>query len=397
MRSRIDIKVRLAAHILAVVIVIFIWSSVVPNQTFDSSRFAEGETTQVSLGSPGTGKREWTEPAPVVDAIPVPGETVAIQPPVTPEDVVAVPPPVEQIPEPVVDVAEPAPETPPQDLPVDMPEDAPVVMSPDAETVVAPVEEPVVESSPSVEEAVVSDAIEPLSDESVVPPAEPEEFSVPEPVEEQISDIQVDPAETVPEPEAEPAQQEDLQTEPTVEPDPVSPQPDESGALAVADTPLPGAASLPLPEIDGLEFYRDGLYWLVTVDAEDERLGLLPNGTPLLYLYGSKQSLPNAALLNTQLFLADADTLTDDSAEQFLRVVDGLRLRPAGLAAAVVMSDTNTSAFYKGVYLLVVQGLEFDAMLTAIEPELQLSGDMRDEIIHRLRRLDLTPLKQIVQ
>lgn len=392
MRSRIDIKVRLAAHILAVVIVIFIWASVVPNQTFDSSRFAEGETTQVSLGSPGTEKQEWTEPAPVVDAIPVPGEKVAIQTPVTPEDVVAVPPPVEQITEPVVDVVEPAPETPPQDIPVETPEDAPVVTDPD----VAPVEESVVEP-PSVEEAIVSDPIEPLSDELVVPPAEPEEFSVPEPTEEQISDIQVDPADTVPEPEAEPVQQEDIQIEPVAESDPVSPQPDESGALAVADTPLPEAASLPLPEIDGLEFYRDGLYWLVTADAEDERLGLLPNGTPLLYLYGNKQSLPNAALLNTQLFLADADTLTDDSAEQFLRVVDGLRLRPAGLAAAVVLSDTNTSAFYKGVYLLVVQGLEFDAALAAIEPELQLSGDMRDEIIHRLRRLDLTPLKQIVQ
>jgi hypothetical protein len=376
MRSRIDIKVRLAAHILAVVIAIFIWSSVVPRQTFDSSRFADGGTTQISLDGPGAEKQEWTQPAPVVDALP------------------AEQTPPEQITEPVVDVVEPPAdiqtETPTEDMPVETPEDAPVQVESDPEPVVAPAEEP------AVEEPVVPETLESPSDELVVPPAEPQEFFVPEPVGDQIAYIQVDPAEAIPVPEVEPVQEE-VQAEPTIEPDPAGPQPDETGALAVADPQLPEAASLPLPEIDGLEFYRDGLYWLVAADAEDERLGLLPNGTPLLYLYGSKQSLPNAALLNSQLFLANEETLTDDSAEQFLRVVDNLRLRPAGLAAAVVLSDTNASAFYKGVYLLVVQGLEFDAALAAIEPELRLSGDLRDEIIHRLRRLDLTPLKRIAQ
>ncbi len=387
MRSRIDIKVRLAAHILAVAIIIFIWMSVVPQQTFDSSRFAEGEATPVSTA---TDTQEWSQPAPVVDAVPLPDETAVVETPLVVEEQIAEPVVEEpevtptETPEETTVVIEPGPQPEPEQEPE--PIATPVTEEPVADTVpepATPTEEPIADVVPVPAEAAEEATLAtPPEEESppAVPSLEPEEFFV----EETETIIPDKPA-----PAEEP--------EPAVQPDLLTPQPDESGALAVADTQLPEAASLPLPEIDGLEFYRDGLYWLVIATADDERLGLLPNGTQLLYLYGSKESLPNAALLNTQLFLATADTLSEDSAEQFLRVVDSLRSRPAGLAAAVVLSDNNTSAYYKGVYLLAVQGIDFDAMLTAIEPELQLSGDVRDEIIHRLRRLDLMPLKQAVQ
>ncbi|MCD8138583.1 MAG: hypothetical protein LUE17_02185 [Planctomycetaceae bacterium] len=394
MRSKIGTKSRLAAHILALILLIVLLVYGVPPQP------SAYHPLQPSVSIP-------PEPTPAAEAAPVqpvvPEEMPPSQPPVPPEPAV-VPIPVstpvapadptatldrihspadgESMPtgalRPPEPAAEPAPldETPapadPEPVPEELPEEAiPVEPMPEDaapladETVPTPVE-----TLPEPEPA--AEPIESL--------AVPEESAVPEETDEPISE----PApQAGPEPVA-PAVPDDAETTEQ----PAAAQPDESGSLVVAapetgeDAPVPATA--PLPRLANLEVLGDGVYWLDSGYDLEKELAAIPEIGTLVFL----SPLPDHQStgfehVKTESIPADLADLDRDAAERYLHITSA----EAGPVVTAVLPGARGAAFFKGAFLLANRKLDMEEVLRELEPELESAGEARDEIIHRLIRL----------
>jgi hypothetical protein len=165
------------------------------------------------------------------------------------------------------------------------------------------------------------------------------------------------------------------------------PQPDESGAMVVAapDTGAikPVAAATPLPNAN-LEVLGDGVYWLDPGHDPETELAAVPELRRLVVLaplpgYRAQEF----AHVKTEVIPADPADLTRDAADHFIHLTGGAD-KPVAVA---VLPGTRGAAFFKGAYLLHHRAMTVQDMLREITPELDDAGDARDDIIHRLTRL----------
>ncbi len=169
---------------------------------------------------------------------------------------------------------------------------------------------------------------------------------------------------------------------PEPEEPPVS-QPDESGALVVAETPPVRATQL-LPNAS-LEVLGDGVYWLDPRHDLEQELAAIPEVGGLVLL----TPLPGYRStgfehLKTEVLPADPADLTVDAAEHFLDLTTNHN-RPVVVA---VLPGARGAAYFKGVYFLRNRNLPLEDVLRELDPELQEAGGARDAIIHRLIRFN---------
>jgi hypothetical protein len=334
MRSRIDIKTRLAAHITAVFFLVVILSRAGSYRPVDSTVPEMANPSRIGIrafGRPETSEMEQ----------PAPPETPAISAPVKmPETAVAVQPPEEAEAPAKPELEQPAlPETPAISEPVKTPETAVVVQPSEEEnSSVSP-------TAPDSGNTVDSDATVSEISQSRSTEKDSERFLA------------------------------------------VRSQPDESGALEVAEGDPADHGSEPVlaPLADGgLEVLGDGVYWLSSRRDLIGELAAVPEAKTLVLLAPDgkfETSLPDG--LRTEIIPAGMGDIGIDAAEHFLTLVDGEDI-PLVIAA---LPDTGAAAFFKGVYLLVTRGKALDDVFKTIAPDLPGEGKKDEEIRHRLSRL----------
>ncbi|MCD8352604.1 MAG: hypothetical protein LUC93_18535 [Planctomycetaceae bacterium] len=381
MRSKIGTKSRLAAHILALFLLIVLLVYAVPPQ------LPAHQPLQPSVSIP---LEPPTEPPPA-QAV-APEDPPLPETPVQPEPVV-VPLPVPQPLDPTATLdrihtpadGESVPTgalRPPEPVTIPVPvEETPVPAEPEVEADPVVIPEEPTPAEPVPEEVVPAD-------ETVPPPAE----ALPEPEAEAIEAIVVpEEVEAIDEPSSQPEQdtiapvvtEDEESTE-----QPAATQPDESGSLVVAtpetgeDAPVP--ASAPLPRIANLEVLGDGVYWLDSGYDLEKELAAIPEIGTLVFL----TPLPDHQStgfehVKTESIPADLADLDRDAAERYLHITSA----EAGPVVTAVLPGARGSAFFKGAYLLANRKLDMEEVLRELEPELENAGEARDEIIHRLIRL----------
>ena len=409
MRSRIDIKTRLAAHITALFFLIVIWSC---SGSYHRINSTMSETTKSSRIAIRASERPETFESVKPPIIP---ETQAISGPIqTPEAPVAAPPlgaagnaePAKSVP----------PETPEAPESVQTPE-APVAAPPLGATEAAGNTEPDKSVSPETPEAPESvqtpeapvavpslEAAEKADpDNSVLPemPETPGPVQVPEAQAQGI--VQSPDGEKAPVPPIEPGFEAAIDPGATVSEVPqaenaekaietflaIPPQPDESGALKVAkDDPAVPAPDLDLaPLANGsLEVLDDGVYWFVSGDDVAKGLAAAPEVKTLVLLAPDRKAELGAPEgIRVETIPARLDDIGVDAAERFLALEgeDGIPLVIAALPGA------DGAAFFKGAYLLLKRGRTLEEVFEAIAPDLPVDGAADEEIRHRLSRLQM--------
>lgn len=359
MRSKIGTKTRLAAHILALVLLIVLLVYGGPAAT--------QQPTQHKPLRPSVSIPPRTETAPVAPPV-VPTAPVAPVAPAPPADGT-----LDRIHTPAgAEAASPGELRPPEEAPA-IPEVAP---------------EPPEEAQP----------IEPAPEEPVTPEAEPVPETVAEPSESVAPTEPEEPVETPDEPEPEsvkpPASEEPAEPvrpeapETPAAPEPVAPQPDESGSLVVAasetgvDKPIPAAT--PLPENANLVVLGDGVYWIDSRYNLEKELSAIPEIGSMVFLAPLPEYHSTGfEHIKTEVIAADLADLSADAAEHYLQVVAGEK-HPV---VTVVLPGARGAAFFKGAYLLANRKLEMAEIIRELEPELEDADTARDDIIHRLVRL----------
>ncbi|MCC8166355.1 MAG: hypothetical protein LIQ31_09435 [Planctomycetes bacterium] len=395
MRSKIGTKTRLAAHLLALVLLIFMLVYIPPQVAAEhrtrpavrpvaTERRPTRERDRVvepplRPAAAKTDQEMSHDPAATLDRVHVaPGRTTVptekLRPPVTADSGIvpsdAVTPPATTVPaapvEPETTAVVPVP------VPVAPPAAVVETVTPAEEAAPAPTTEAVTDAPASATDSLSAPVGEAVTDAgTTVPPTDAAvtvDVSASSSADAAVNDGTAAPvaAPTVPEPE---------------EP-PVS-QPDESGALVVAETPPVRAAQL-LPNAS-LEVLGDGVYWLDPRHDLEQELGAIPEVGGLVLL----TPLPGYRStgfehLKTEVLPADPADLTVDAAEHFLDLTTN-HTRPVVVA---VLPGARGAAFFKGIYFLRNRNLPLDDVLRELEPELQEAGGARDAIVHRLIRFN---------
>lgn len=170
--------------------------------------------------------------------------------------------------------------------------------------------------------------------------------------------------------------------------EPSAAQPDESGSLVVAtpedgpDAPIP--VTTPLPENANLVVLGDGVYWLDSRYDLEKELAAIPEIGTLVFLaplpHYHSQGFEH---VQTEVIAADMADLSRDAAERYLHLVEN-RKHPVVTA---VLPGARGAAFFKGAYLLTNSKLALTEVVRELEPELDEAGPAKDDIIHRLTRL----------
>lgn len=187
--------------------------------------------------------------------------------------------------------------------------------------------------------------------------------------------------------QSEPAESEDGSEVEDDDAQPSASQPDESGALVVAASETgaikPIAAATPLANAN-LEVLGDGVYWLDPRHDLEKELAAVPELRSLILLAPLPgyhvQEFPH---VKTEVIPADPADLTPDAADRFIHLTDGAN-KPVVIA---VLPGARGAAFFKGAYLLHYRNMSPDDVLREITPELDDAGESRDDIVHRLMRL----------
>ncbi len=329
------------------------------------------------------------EPEPVVEEPPVLSEPT---PPVEPDPV---PPAPEESAEPVVEQAETDPTPPAEEI------DAEPETAPEPPATIAPFAAPVsvdtnLPEDPIAEEEqddLIQDVIDTALD---IHPSEPVEHIIEDPMPDLDTPDQPDSAAEVDEPSdmAVPPEEEIIEEETEQAPEePAAAQPDESGSLVVAepadaDSPVP--AVTPLPANANLEVLGDGVYWLDSDHDIVKELAAIPEaGTLILLAPLPGYRAQGLSHVRTEVIPADTADLTTDAAEQFVHLT-GTAVKPVVVAA---IPGARGAAFFKGMYLLTHRNLPLEEMLAEIEPDLEEAGPARDDVIHRLRRIEADGLQ----
>lgn len=176
---------------------------------------------------------------------------------------------------------------------------------------------------------------------------------------------------------------------------PVAPsaQPDESQSLVIAD---PGdAANNPMPVLAplanaNLEVLGDGVYWLASRHSLEKELAAIPEIGILVFLSPFPgYPIDDFAPVRTAVVSAAIDDLSDDAAARFVHLASG---NPSP-AVVAVLPEARGAAFFKGAYLLAARNLEFAEVIKEIGPELGEADGAADEIVHRLHRLEKAAIK----
>lgn len=237
------------------------------------------------------------------------------------------------------------------------------------------------ESVPAPESEEASPITELASDSSPDTDIESETSGEPDP--EKAAEDETPAADPVQpgEPEAEAAPANDDETQPS------KPQPDETESLVVAPSETgsaPVAAITPIPNAN-LEVLGDGVYWLDPRHDLETELATVPELRSLILLTPLPgYRAPGFEHVKTEAIPADLADLTSDAADRFIHLTTESANRPVVVA---VLPVTRGAAFFKGVYLLRCRNMTEEDMLREIEPELRDAGEARDDIIHRLSRL----------
>jgi hypothetical protein len=167
----------------------------------------------------------------------------------------------------------------------------------------------------------------------------------------------------------------------------IPPQPDESGALKIAesDSTVPGSEPDMAPLANGnLEVLGDGVYWLASGQNVVKGLAAVPEAKTLVLLApDGKTELVAPEGLRVETIPARMSDIGVDAAERFLALVGGDGI-PLVIAA---LPGTGGASFFKGAYLLLVRSKTMEEVFTAIAPDLPGSGAADEEIRHRLSRL----------
>jgi hypothetical protein len=165
------------------------------------------------------------------------------------------------------------------------------------------------------------------------------------------------------------------------------PQPDESGALEVAEPALgDGGSELALEPLEKTapEMLGDGLFWLSGVGSPSSELAAVPEVRLVVLLTRDREAgmaLPDN--VRVAVIPAGLDDIGVDAAEHFLSLVE--KADAPVLAAA--LPDASGAAFFKGAYLLLSRKMEPSEVFQAAESELEAAGEAADDIRHRLSRL----------
>ncbi len=407
MRSNLGTRSRLAAHILAVIVLALMLIYISPDTTAPATQTAPAARTIAAIPAVPVQTPPEAIPEPIADALPeTPRETPPI-PPAAPaagtEASVFTEAPgiigapggagadagtLDQVQTPSAIARTEADALRPPAVPP-MPAD-------EAEQPVDIGQEPPAEAIQPPEDMQEPETIQETEDAH-----EPEKTAEPEAggaaQEEQEQETPEVPAESAEQPEPEqpaPEEQENAPTPETPEtaetpqPDPQPlPQPDESGSLVVAAPETgainPVAAATPLPNAT-LEVLGDGVYWLDPRRDLETELAAIPELRSLILLV----PLPGHRVtdfdhVKTEIIPADPADLTEDAAERFIHLTDAAN-RPVAVAA---LPGARGAAFFKGAYLLRNRALSAEEMLREIAPELDDAGTARDDIIHRLTRM----------
>ena len=172
-----------------------------------------------------------------------------------------------------------------------------------------------------------------------------------------------------------------------------SPTTDESGSpLMTPETEPTGKTSVLAPLANGanLEVLGDGVYWLDPRHDLKKELAAVPEiGT--LILLAPLPGLPTQGFehIKTEVISADAADLGQDAAARFIHLAS---TSPKPVVAAALPGAVG-AAFFKGAYLLVSRGQGTEKTLEDIKPELAEAGSAAEEIVHRLLRLDPAELE----
>ncbi|MCL2000884.1 MAG: hypothetical protein FWG74_05575 [Planctomycetes bacterium] len=165
----------------------------------------------------------------------------------------------------------------------------------------------------------------------------------------------------------------------------VSPAAAESVTGAFGNT----AALSPLGRAN-LEVLGDGVYWLSPGHDLRDEITVVPELKTLVILApAASRQAEEFGQIRTEILIADLDDLSEDVVEHFLH------LTFAGEMPVLVapLPEARSAAFFKGLYLMIRRDIEASEAIRKIEAELEDAGSARDEIVHRLLRLDLSALK----
>ncbi|MDR3212204.1 MAG: hypothetical protein LBU79_09850 [Planctomycetota bacterium] len=419
MRSKLATTYRLAANLTAVVLFALIWRAASPvdgpktSGSFPSPARVDTSLPALATGGTSTPAEELPSPLDTSNLFVPTGEAAGVLPtasepltaagdaagagdsPVTTPDSggeivslapdgpeVAEPPELSPDPEPATDASP----VPPAESPTVPAEEAPPATAAEAPPV------PPEEGSPAAEVAkdeleATSTSLSPSPEEAVTATLEP---TLTTPTDEAFrpdsgeNTLLSQPIAATPDlsPEA---------SSPSAEAPPLL-QPDESGALRVAEQSHQPTTSLPHP--GGVEVLEQNLYWLGSVDKLSAERANLPERLRLVILSPTPgEGPPVYAGLPALTLPALAGQLDNDAAERFLRAIQVTTGREVVVA---FLPDTRTAAFFKGAYLRVKKNPDPEQLLQEIAPELELAGEERGEIIHRLERLEVETLRSVL-
>lgn len=163
----------------------------------------------------------------------------------------------------------------------------------------------------------------------------------------------------------------------------VASQPDESGYIVVADSDVEGKPAEPIANAN-LEVLGDKVYWLGPRHDLERELATIPEIGSLIVI----APLPGYRMhgfedIRTEIIPADLADLDQEAAEHFVYRTSNVT-RPVVVA---VRPGALGAAFFKGAYILANRNLSTEDMLREIGPELEDAGAAGDDIVHRLRRL----------
>ena len=387
MRSKIGIKSRLAAHILALILLIIMLVYLAPPQNTRSRPQAPAAPTAPAVlpAEAPVPPVDMTASKPEIPAQPedaVPAEQATLTDDAPAEQ------PAEQLPESEAVPAESVPDSP-EATPI---LSAPGVETPDEQQGEQPAEAPASES-PAAQDAPVMDE---QTEETETPAETTAALEMPAETESASEETGGDTEEAQMPTDSEPATATEPPPGENASEQPSPTQPDESGALVVAasDTGAAQPAAAPLYNAN-LEVLGDGVYWLGPQYDLEKELAAIPGLTDLIILapLPASYKVHDFEHVLRDVIPADMTDLSSDAAERFLHFTNDRARQPAAenspkpVVVVAAVHGARGAAFFKGVYLLFNRSLSFDEIEKRIEPELEEAGSARDEILLRLKHL----------
>ncbi|MDR0363332.1 MAG: hypothetical protein LBJ46_11725 [Planctomycetota bacterium] len=177
---------------------------------------------------------------------------------------------------------------------------------------------------------------------------------------------------------------------------PAALQPDESGALVVAEDASPATRVEIVPVVDaGFEMLADGVYWLTDPAGVDGHMESIPPNARIVRLSASEKTARPAAGGSGAIALpTDLSCLGYEAAAEFL---DLAFEKDDGPLVAVKEPGADAAAFYKGAFLLTATTPDLEQVLRLMESDLAESGQARDDVVRLLSRLDAAGLRREFQ